>query len=207
MHSSSSFVRYVLVAVVSAFVAMALAAPAVTAHNDGFKERILACFDSRDPDSDQCRAALDVSPVDADFFTRLAANLGTPHTKPEPKPEPKPELWTLVRACAETRDLDSEECARAIETSGLSLEDFKAKFAAKLGCVSTRNHDVVDPCAKKSESYDVTSTIKDCLALRATVTGMSASDLMAKAEKVNTVCGKALSESRLTAAQFWSKYR
>ena len=57
MLSRSVFARYLLVAIVSAFVAMAAAATAVTAHNDGFNERILNCIETRDANSDQCRAA------------------------------------------------------------------------------------------------------------------------------------------------------
>ena len=59
MLSRSSLLRYVLVAAISAMSAMALVTTAVYAHNDGFNERIVACFDSRDPDSEQCRAGGD----------------------------------------------------------------------------------------------------------------------------------------------------
>src|SRR5712691_6289807 len=145
MLSRSSLLRYILVAATSAMSAMALVTTAVYAHNDGFNERIVACFDSRDPDSEQCRAALEVSPVDADFFTRLAANV----QMPQPKPEPKPELWTLLKECAATKNLDSDACARAIDASGLSPEDFKAKLASKLGCISTSNHDQANQCPVK----------------------------------------------------------
>src|SRR5437899_13082044 len=96
MLARSTLLRYILVAAISAMSAMALVTTDVYAHNDGFNERIVACFDSRDPDSEQCRAALEVSPVDADFFRRLAGNLQTP----QPKPEPKPELRTSLKGCA-----------------------------------------------------------------------------------------------------------
>ncbi len=75
MLSRSVFTRSLLVAIVSAFVATATAATAVTAHNDGFNERILSCVDTRDANSDQCRSALEVSPVDSNFFRVLAVNL------------------------------------------------------------------------------------------------------------------------------------
>ncbi|HEV8470636.1 MAG TPA: hypothetical protein VGR46_13605 [Candidatus Limnocylindria bacterium] len=239
MLSRSSLLRYALVAAISAMSAMALVGTAVYAHNDGFNERIVACFDSRDPDSEQCRAALEVSPVDADFFTRLAANV----QMPQPKPEPKPELYTLLRECAATKNLDSDACARAIDASGLSPEDFKAKFAAKLGCISisnndetnpcpvkkpecastsnqdennpcahrtskpdcatASNNDKTNPCAKKS-TVQITTAVKECIALRASMSGMSAREHAAKAERVYAVCRQALAESRLTASEFWS---
>ena len=241
MLSRSSLLRYVLVAAISAMSAMALVTTAVYAHNEGFNERIVACFDSRDPDSEQCRAALEVSPVDADFFTRLAANV----QMPQPKPEPKPDLYALLKACAATKNFDSDECARAIDASGLSPADFKAKFASKLGCfsvsnndgknpcpvrkpecastsnndennpcanrttkpdcASASNHDETNPCATKP-SVVTTGALKECLTLRGTMHGLSAGELIANGERLNTVCRQAWAESRLSAGEFWSKH-
>jgi hypothetical protein len=100
MLSRSIFARYLLVAIVSAFVAMATAATAVTAHNDGFNERSLNCIETRDANSDQCIAALEVSPVDSNFFRVLADNLDNMPPKEDPKPEV--DLYALVKACAAT---------------------------------------------------------------------------------------------------------
>jgi len=191
MLSRSVFARYLMVAIVSAFVAMATAATAVTAHNDGFNERILNCFDSRDANSDQCRAALEVSPVDSNFFRTLADNLDNMPAKEEPKPEV--DVYALVKECAVTQNLESEECVVAIEQSGLSLDEFKAKFAAKLGYV-----------AKKDQ---MTEKMKACLELKKALNGRSAEELSDLVEKVNYVCHKALVESQMSAGQFWSKYR
>lgn len=191
MLSRSTFVRYLLVATVSAFAATATAATAVTAHNDGFNERIVNCFDSRDANSDQCLAALEVSPVDSNFYRTLADNLDNMPAKEEPAPEV--DLYALVKACAATHDLESDECAVAVEQSGLSLDDFKAKFAAKLGSL-----------AKKDQ---MTSTMKACLELKAALNGKSPDEMGDLVDKVNYMCRKALSESRMSASQFWTKYR
>ena len=195
MLSRSVFARYLLVAIVSAFVAMAAAATAVTAHNDGFNERILNCIETRDANSDQCRAALEVSPVDSNFFRVLADNLDNMPAKEEPKPEPKPEvdLYAMVKQCAATQNFDSDECVTALEQSGLSLDEFKAKFAAKLGTA-----------AKKDQ---MTEKMKACLELKASLNGKSSTELTDLVEKVNYVCRKALVESQMSAGQFWSKYR
>jgi hypothetical protein len=263
MLSRSTLLRYILVAATSAMSAMALVTTAVYAHNDGFNERIVACFDSRDPDSEQCRAALEVSPVGADFFTRLAANV----QMPQPKPEPKPELYALLKECAATKNIDSDECARAIDASGLSPEDFKAKFASKLACISvqnnerenpcpakkpecasasnhdednpcaknrttkpdcastsnndetnpcaqrttkpecasTNNQDEVNPCATKP-SVVMTAALKECFSLRGSMSGLSAHELIAKAERAAAVCRQAWFESRLSAGEFWTKH-
>ena len=191
MLSRSVFARYLLVAIVSAFVATATAATVVTAHNDGFNERIVNCFDSRDANSDQCLAALGVSPVDSNFFRVLADNLDNMPAKEDPQPEV--DIYALVKECAATQDLESEECVVALEQSGLSLDEFKAKFAAKLSYL-----------AKKDQ---MTTMMKTCLELKASLNGKSAAELHDLVEKVNYACRKALVESHMNPAQFWTKYR
>ena len=187
----SWFARYALVAAASALVALALAAPAANANNNGFNERIVNCIETRDANSDQCLAALEVSPVDSNFFRVLADNLDNMPAKEETQPEV--DLYTLVKECAATQDLESEACVVALERSGLTLDEFKAKFATKLGKV-----------AKKDE---MTALMKTCLELKASLNGKTAYQLHDLIEKVNYVCGKALAESHLSAAQFWNKYR
>ena len=187
----SWFARYALVAAASALVALALAAPAANANNNGFNERIVNCIETRDANSDQCLAALEVSPVDSNFFRVLADNLDNMPAKEETQPEV--DLYTLVKECAATQDLESEACVVALERSGLTLDEFKVKFAAKLGKV-----------AKKDE---MTALMKTCLELKASLNGKTVYQLHDLIEKVNYVCGKALAESHLSAAQFWNKYR
>jgi hypothetical protein len=191
MLSRSVFARYLLVAIVSAFVAMATAATGVTAHNDGFNERILNCIETRDANSDQCIAALEVSSVDSNFFRVLADNLDNMPAKEEPQPEV--DVYALVKECAATQDLESEECVVALEQSGLSLDEFKAKFAAKLGYL-----------AKKDQ---MSSMMRTCLELKAKLNGKSSDELHDLVEKINYTCRKALTESHMNPAQFWTKYR
>jgi hypothetical protein len=187
----SRFARYALVAMVSALVAMAVAATGATAHNDGFNERIVNCFESRDASSDQCLSALELSPVDSNFFRTLADNLDSMPAREEPKPEV--DLYQLVKDCAATGDLESDECAVAIEQSGLSLDEFKAKFAGKLGKI-----------AKKDQP---TAAMKVCLELKASLNGKAPEELADLVEKINYACRKAMNESHLSAAQFWTKLR
>ena len=191
MLSRSAFARYLLVAIVSAFVATATAASGVTAHNDGFNERILNCIETRDANSDQCIAALEVSTVDSNFFRVLADNLDNMPAKEDPQPEV--DLYSLVKECAATQNLESDECAIALDKSGLSLDEFKAKFAAKLGYL-----------AKKDE---MTAMMKKCLELKTSLNGKASEELSDLVEKVNYACRKALAESHLNAGQFWTKYR
>ena len=192
MLSRPVIARYLLVAIVSAFVAMATAASmTATAHNDGFNERILNCIETHDANSDQCIAALEASPVDSNFFRVLADNLDNMPAKEEPKPEV--DVYALVKECAATQDLDSEECAVALEQSGLSLDEFKAKFAAKL--------------AYLAKTDQMTAMMRNCLDLKAKLNGKSADELHDLVEKINYACRKALVESHMNPAQFWTKYR
>jgi hypothetical protein len=146
------------------------------------------CLDSRDPDSDECAAAaLESGMSYDDFRAKIAAKLEPEKTrqpeqvvKPEPKtdptkkPEPvlakKPEptkntsdFATWFEKCLATRDINSDECYRAEELSGLSFGDFEDKFNAKLAakdagdfgtwfekCLQSR--DVLsEPCAKAQQ--------------------------------------------------------
>ena len=191
MLSRSVFARYLMVAIVSAFVAMATAASVVTAHNDGFNERILNCIETRDANSDQCIAALEVSTVDSNFFRVLADNLDNMPAKAEPQPEV--DLYSLVKECAATQNLESDECVVALEQSGLSLDEFKAKFAGKLGYLA--------------KNEEMTAMMKKCLELKTSLNGKSPEELSDLVEKVNYACRKALVESHMDAAQFWTKYR
>jgi hypothetical protein len=191
----SSFARYALVAAVAALVALAFAAPAATANNNGFNERIIGCVETGDANSDQCLAALEVSPVDSNFFRVLAENLDNMPARKEPQPEV--DLYALVKECAATQDLESEECVVALEQSGLSLDEFKAKFAAKLGRV-----------AKKDQMSPATRTCRELMAsLNGKSAGESDAELSRLMDKVNYVCHKALVESHMSPAQFWNKYR
>jgi hypothetical protein len=189
----SSFAHYLLVGIVSALVAMALVAPAVTAHQDGFNERIIACFESRDPNSDQCLAAFELSPVDSNFLRTLADNLDNMPAKEEPAPEV--DLYALVKKCAATKDLESEACVVALEQSGLTLDEFKAKFAGKLGKLA------------KTTKPEITSTMKACLELKPSINGRAADELEGLIEKMNYVCRKAMVESGMSPSDFWTKYR
>lgn len=53
----------------------------------------------------------------------------------------------------------------------------------------------------------MTSTMKACLELKASLNGKSADELHDLVEKINYACRKALTESHMSAAQFWNKYR
>jgi hypothetical protein len=125
----------------------------------------------------------------------LADNLDNMPAKEEPKPEV--DLYTLVKECAAAQDLESEECVVVLEHSGLSVDEFKAKFAAKLGYL-----------AKKEPLSAAAKTCHELMAsLNGKRAGESADELSALSDKINYVCHKALVESRMSPGQFWTKYR
>jgi hypothetical protein len=49
--------------------------------------------------------------------------------------------------------------------------------------------------------------MKKCLELKASLNGRSTDELVDLVEKVNYICHKALAESHMNPAQFWTKYR
>jgi hypothetical protein len=150
-----------------------------------FETLLRQCLDSRDPDSDACAAAaLESGMSYEEFRAKIVAKLEPePTKKPEPKvevtkkPEPsvaakktepakpaaQPDFATYFEKCLGTRDINSDYCFRAEELSGLSREDFDAKFNAKLAakdsgdfwtvfekCLDTRDV-TTDVCARAQE--------------------------------------------------------
>ena len=226
-------------------VVMAASAATMTVsahHDDNPGDLFAACLDTKDPDSDECLRALAAAELGSDFYVKLAANRDVQLQAAKQEQD----LWSLVKSCVETHDLRSDACRRAIETSGLSPEEFAQKVSQLLGrdrCASTRNdgqnpcpatggercvsamHDGQTPCPPpcasvrnenattcpkrddKSTAPVMSDAVKACLALRASLAGMVANDMVIQADRVSTVCARAIAESGLSAAEFWAKYR
>jgi hypothetical protein len=150
-----------------------------------FESLLRACLETRDPHSVECMDAQVASGLGPeDFRAKIVAKLATPHPEPKhtdaPKVEPvhkveptkKPETVatkpqssfdTLLKACLETRDANSDHCFRAGQASGLSQADWDAKLRGKLGaqrandfatwfekCLGTKNFDS-DECIRAEE--------------------------------------------------------
>jgi hypothetical protein len=169
-------------------------------HPDEFSQLFAACLETRDAHSDECYRAQEVSGLGPDeFFDKVMRKLDALAEKP--KPEKRPDAWALMKECAGTRDLDSDACRRFIEATGLSGDEV-ARLAD--GLASPRGEQAT---ADKSNSGGMTEAMRACIDLRAEMSrGKSAEDLTALAERINSVCPKAIRESRLTPGQFWSKF-
>jgi hypothetical protein len=177
---------------------------------DEFSRLWAACLETRDPNSDECYRAQEKSGLGPDeFYDKLMRKLDLlAGQKPEPKPESKPEkhadAWAWMKECAATRDLDSDACRKFVELTGLNGDDV-AKLADGLANPHVSEPAVVENKAVKNTA-GMTDDMKACIDLRNAMNGKTAQELMAQAEKINAVCAKAVAESRLTPAQFWSKF-
>jgi hypothetical protein len=195
-----------LVLVASASAATVGGGTAVVSPNgpDEFGRAWAACLETRDANSDECYRAQELSGLGPDeFFDKLMRKLDL--LAEQPKPEKKPDAWALMKECAGTRDLESDACRRFIEATGLSGDEV-ARLAD--GLSSPRGEQQATADKKASTTSEMTYAMQTCVDLRAEMGGgKTVEHLAALAEKINTVCPKAIAESRMSPGQFWKKYR
>jgi hypothetical protein len=191
-----------LVLVASASAATVGGGTAVVSPNgpDEFGRAWAACLETRDPNSDECYTAQELSGLGPDeFFDKLNRKLDL--LAEQPRPEKRPDAWALMKECAGTRNLDSDACRRFVEATGLNGDEV-AHLSDGLSSPRGEQQATVD-----KKSAGMTETMKACVELRAEMGGgKSVDDLTALAEKINYVCPKAIRESQLTPGQFWSKF-
>jgi hypothetical protein len=191
-----------LVLVASASAATVGGGTAVISPNgpDEFGRAWAACLETRDPNSDECYTAQELSGLGPDeFFDKLNRKLDF---LAQPKPEQKKvDAWAVMKECAATRDLESDACRRFVEATGLSGDEV-AHLAAGLSSPRTQQ-----ATADKKSSTAMTDTMQACIDLRSEMKGRkSVEELSYLAEKINTVCPKAIRDSKLSPGQFWSKF-
>jgi hypothetical protein len=170
---------------------------------DEFGRAWAACLETRDPNSDECYTAQELSGMDSDaFYQKLNYKLDL--LNEQPKAEKRPDAWALMKECAGTRDLESDACRRFITATGLNGDEV-ARLAD--GLSNPYGTDQQATADKKSTTVAMTETMKACVSLRGEMSGgHSVQELTALAEKINSVCPKAIKESKLTPGQFWSKF-
>ena len=169
---------------------------------DEFGRAWAACLETRDANSDECYLAQELSGLGPDeFFDKLNRKLD--FLAEQPKPEKKVDAWALMKECAGTRDLESDACRRFIEATGLSGDDV-ARLADGLASPRTEQQATAD---KKSSTTAMTESMQACVDLRSEMKGRkSVEELSALAEQINSVCPKAIRESKLSPGQFWAKF-
>jgi hypothetical protein len=169
---------------------------------DEFGRAWAACLETRDANSDECYLAQELSGLGPDeFFDKLNRKLD--FLAEQPKPEKKVDAWALMKECAGTRDLESDACRRFVEATGLSGDDV-ARLADGLASPRTEPQATAD---KKSSTTAMTESMQACVDLRSEMKGRkSVEELSALAEQINSVCPKAIRESKLSPGQFWAKF-
>jgi hypothetical protein len=195
-----------LVLVASASAATVGGGTAVNSPNgpDEFGRAWAACLETRDPNSDECYTAQELSGMGSDeFFDKLQRKLDYLAEQQQPKPEKRPDAWALMKECAGTRDLESNPCRRFIEATGLNSDE-----VARLADGLADPYGTVQATADKKQTVSaMTDTMKWCVNLRSELGGKkSVQELTALAEKINSVCPQAIKDSQLSPGQFWSKF-
>jgi len=169
---------------------------------DEFGRAWAACLETRDANSDECYTAQELSGLGSDeFFDKLNRKLD--FLAEQPKPEKKVDAWALMKECAGTRDLESDACRRFVDATGLSGDEV-ARLADGLASPRTEQQATAD---KKSSTAAMTDAMQACVDLRSEMKGRkSVEELSALAEQINSVCPKAIRESKLSPGQFWAKF-
>ena len=183
---------------------------------------VAACVESHERSSAACQKALEMSGLSADeFYAKVAARFGKP-TEPTTKPtEPaaKPSertstegLSILIKECltkyenakntSEGSSAASEACKRAIEASGLSANDFWARFGPKT--TSTKPETTAKPTTRPDTTVttaQLEALVKDCFAKY-----LVAKETHEGGTAAVEACNRAMSASGLTGDAFWKKF-
>src|SRR5205823_1852942 len=129
--------------------------------------------------------------------------------KEAPKEQPKPDLFTLLKACAESHDRASAECAAAQDATGLSDDDFWAKMQAKFGVqrcdrVESSENDESPDCWQNDAQpapAALDGMVKDCFAKYGAA--LSERGTSAMANEAGELCGRAVRKSGLSPRDFF----
>ena len=195
---------------------------------------VAACVESHERSSAMCQAALEASGLTADdFFAKVAIRFGKT-TEPTTKPSDKPTTTTgnteglsiLIGDCLSkyeaarksnatggaTGEAASEACKKAIEASGLSSNDFWARFGPKTTKTTepTRKPEPTTKPTTTQTSPTGVQTVSD-EQLAAMVKDCFAKYLVAKETKEGgtaayEACTKAITASGLGGDAFWKKF-
>jgi hypothetical protein len=158
--------------------------------------------------SDACRSAIEASGLTStEFWTRFGPK-AQPSTAPATSStNPTTNVEALVKDCfakytaakdsTTAASAASEACRRAIEASALSATEFWAKFGTPQAPKSTPK------TTAAPTTPALTQLTKYCLTLHAALTSISSRE---QVERTTTICNQAITESKLTPAEFWSKF-
>lgn len=158
---------------------------------DEFSQAWSECLETRDANSDACYRAQELSGMGPDeFFDKLMRKFDL--LNEQPKPEKRPDAWALMKECAATRNLDSDACRRWIDVTGLSGDEV-AHLAAGLAAPQA---------TADKKSSELSDAMKECAELRYAM-AKGKGNLAELVDRINAVCPKALSDSRIAPSLFW----
>jgi len=163
--------------------------------------------------SEACRRAIEASGMTSTVFWTKFAPKPEPSTAPaKASTKPSTNIDALVKDCFAKYEAAnksttgpaaaSEACHRAIDASGLSATDFWAKFG-KPSAPASEPKPSTSPKADPTQTTALSQLTRYCLTLHAALTSASSHE---QVERTTTVCNQAIAESKLTPAQFWSKF-
>ncbi len=192
---------------------------------------VTACVESHERSSEPCQKALDASGLPADeFFAKVAAHFGKasePTTKPHTSTDES--LSILVKDClvkyenaknsTDGSAAASEACKKAIEASGLTPNDFWARFNPKTSTKPepTKKPDTtktttkpVEPTTKPTPKPEATQTVSTAQ-LEVLVKDCFAKYLIAKethegGTAAAEACNRAIAASGLSGDAFFKKF-
>lgn len=200
-------------------------------HDDGKTGELIglvtACVASHERSSEPCAKALELSGLaPEDFWAKVTATFGHGDAKTEPSHTPKPQtakatdesITQAIKEClarfeayrngATTEPIStSEVCRKAYEASGLTPEQFWAKFGPKPSTTQTpQPTGTAKPTTKPDGTLSVTTAqlevlVKDCFAKY-----LIAKETHEGGTAASEACSKAITASGLGADAFFKKF-
>jgi hypothetical protein len=190
--------------------------PATTPKNDDRKVDtreliglVAACVNTHERSSEPCSKALELSGLSAEEFWAKVSSLFNKPTTTAPKTDKtSEEVYTQLNACLAKFEAvrngtysepitTSEACRKAFEATGLTPEQFYARFVQKAASAKPTEA----PKTQRPVDEAVYALIKDCLAkyeaARTTNDGGTAA---------SDACKKAIEASGLSSSDFWAKF-
>lgn len=174
------------------------------------------CLEMKDADSDVCAEAIEKSGLTAsEFWAKLAISLNQQVRKHEQEQkQPKvntSELLGLVNACVASHERSTEPCAKALELSGLTADEFWAKVYALFSKSTEAPKTEPKTTERPTTTEKPTTSPKSNTEIYAQIRECQAAYEMARQGQttsvtVGQICAKAIEASGLSANDFWAKY-
>lgn len=171
---------------------------------------VTACVASHERSSEPCAKALALSGLSADeFWAKVGAMFDNKKNEPTSSPKTTAGLTAIIGACLEKFEaakkgaytepiVNTEACKKAFEATGLTPEQFYAKFVQKRAATEKPR------TTQRMSDADLAALVKDCFARYTAATAAKGNEDLAHA--AYEACTKAMTASGLTGDAFWAKF-